>query len=588
MNEYKRMRSLVEITRIVTQSDNFYEVKDQIINNMLAVVHPTKACVNLFYNNDYNYAHLVCSSTLNYIPKIFPQNEEYGAKIDFSVYPDYIHEAVEEKKVVIVDDIFKNEKAKGEENLAINEGYIGRAIFPFIINDKVIGFMTCYLSDQEKLKPEDIDFITQVASMMSLSISITEKNDGINKLIGKLRQSITNINKASKRLFSTQDIFYYLQKMANVVADTTDSKFSMVNIYNIGENGGPMGQKFTCANDQNAINSLAARMPIILKDHRIYDYGKTDGEVLVDGKSYTNRIFYKVIIDSKSMLVILAVGDKVYTEDDFNIIGALAKQIATSVKSYDYSEKLEENKAINDELVVLKHQQKLIMDNNSLKKFADRDLFYFMKPAKVVGGDFYHSMLVDDRVIFILADVMGHGIVANYMVALIKGAFEVLVRKVANPKEIITKLNKNLYNEFDNMGAYATIVVGSINKNTNKLELANAGHYQPIIFDNDNKYVEIDTDAKGIPIGIINNEQYSQIEIDFSKDKCKAMCMFTDGIIEMKNQEHEEFGHERLVEFLSDNIDSDEKTIKKRLDKLIKHFSVDDDKKDDILLAFIK
>ena len=66
------------------------------------------------------------------------------------------------------------------------------------------------------------------------------------------------------------------------------------------------------------------------------------------------------------------------------------------------------------------------------------------------------------------------------------------------------------------------------------------------------------------------------------------MCMFTDGIIEMKNQEHEEFGHERLVEFLSDNIDSDEKTIKKRLDKLIKHFSVDDDKKDDILLAFIK
>lgn len=228
------------------------------------------------------------------------------------------------------------------------------------------------------------------------------------------------------------------------------------------------------------------------------------------------------------------------------------------------------------------------MDNNSMKKFADRDLFYFMKPAKVVGGDFYHSMLVDDRVIFILADVMGHGIVANYMVALIKGAFEVLVRKVPNPKEIITKLNKNLYNEFDNMGAYATVVVGAINKNTNKLELANAGHYQPIIFDNDNKYVEIVPDAKGIPIGIINNEQYSQIEIDFSKDKCKAMCMFTDGIIEMKNQEHEEFGHERLVEFLSDNIDSDEKTIKKRLDKLIKHFSVDDDKKDDILLAFIK
>lgn len=98
MSDVKRMKNLVEISEIVTGSDNFFEIKDQVINKMLSVVHPTKACVNLFYNKDYNYSHLVCSATLDYIPKLFPKNEEYGAKVDFSIYPEYIHEAVFEKK----------------------------------------------------------------------------------------------------------------------------------------------------------------------------------------------------------------------------------------------------------------------------------------------------------------------------------------------------------------------------------------------------------------------------------------------------------------------------------------------------------
>src|SRR3712207_5151296 len=176
MSEYKRMKSLVEITKIVTQADNFYDVKDDIVNNMLEVVHPTKACVNLFYNNDYNYAHLVCSSTLSYIPKLFPPNEPYGTRIDFDVYPDYIHEAIREKKVVVVDDIFKNDKARGEENLAMNEGYIGRAIFPFIINDKVIGFMTCYLSEDDHLDRKSTRLNSSHANISYAVFCLKKKN----------------------------------------------------------------------------------------------------------------------------------------------------------------------------------------------------------------------------------------------------------------------------------------------------------------------------------------------------------------------------------------------------------------------------
>ncbi len=139
---------------------------------MLSVVHPTKACVNLFYNNDYNYSHLVCSATLEYIPNLFPKNEEYGSKIDFSLYPKYIHEAVFEKKIIIVKNIYEDERAKGEEGLAKNEGYVGRVVLPFIINNETVGFMTCYLKKEDTIDQEDIDFMSQVASLMYTDFTI--------------------------------------------------------------------------------------------------------------------------------------------------------------------------------------------------------------------------------------------------------------------------------------------------------------------------------------------------------------------------------------------------------------------------------
>ena len=52
---------------------------------------------------------------------------------------------------------------------------------------------------------------------------------------------------------------------------------------------------------------------------------------------------------------------------------------------------------------------------------------------------------------------MGHGIVSNYAVAIIKGAFKVLSRICSSPGEIMTNLNNMLYDEFDKMGIFTTL-----------------------------------------------------------------------------------------------------------------------------------
>ena len=59
-NISKKMKNLVEISSLVAESTNFFDIKVKIIEKMLEVVFPRKACVNLFYNNDYKHAYLVC------------------------------------------------------------------------------------------------------------------------------------------------------------------------------------------------------------------------------------------------------------------------------------------------------------------------------------------------------------------------------------------------------------------------------------------------------------------------------------------------------------------------------------------------
>ncbi|WP_455078589.1 GAF domain-containing SpoIIE family protein phosphatase [Peptostreptococcus stomatis] len=586
MRNIERMKNLVEITKIVTGADSFYEVKDLIISKMLNVVHPTKACVNLFYGHDYNYAHLVCSATLEYIPQLFKPDKKYGVKIDFDIYPDYIHESVEEQKVVIVENIFEDPRAAKEVELATNEKYVGRAVFPFVINHKTVGFMTCYLSETDVLSDDDIDFITQVASLMTLSISITEKNNGINKLINKLRNSVTSLNNASKQLYSTKDMHDYLKRMAAILKNSTNSSSCLLNIYNLDGNGDIQGQKISIVDpieDSNYMNKL---IPEIIRQNKMTAFGESDDLAESNGKKARYYLYYKFIIDSKTQLILWCISENKYTKDDQNTLSAISRQIGMSMQSYEYTLNYEKHRSIDNDLNVLKQQQELIMKQNNVKKVNGKDIFYYHKSAKVVGGDFHYAIETNDNIVFIIADVMGHGIISNYIVATMKGAFNALVSYVDSPADLLTKMNKYLYDEFDKMGVYSTALVGTISRHERVMTISNAGHYLPIMVDMDNELMYFKEDKKGIPVGILDDTKYENMELNI--ENLKGLLLFTDGIIELKNSNGDEFGMSRLEKFFLDHIDDKKEFFLDILDKIIKENTYDEEKRDDILLVTIK
>ncbi|MGL5346445.1 MAG: GAF domain-containing SpoIIE family protein phosphatase [Peptostreptococcaceae bacterium] len=575
-----KMKSLVEISTMITKSIDFFTIKDQIVEKMLEVVHPTKACVNLFYNNNYDYAYLVCSQTLDIIPGLFPINSARGVKIDFNEYPKYIHQAVKEKRIVYIGDIFTDERAKDERELANKEGYVGRIVFPLIVSTNVIGFMTCFLTKDDFVNDEDIDFIASVSSLISLSIEMTMKHNNTQMLVRKLRGGIASINEATRKLYLNKNIGEFLEHLSKQACNITNSKESLV-IINQEEQKNKV-LKFYSSEGKNQTN-LYPLMGEILKNEAM---GAYTNDININDK-INGYIYYKLKIKDVVVGCIACANSLHYTDDDLNILSIMAKQLSVAMQLYEYNLSDTKHKVLANELSILNKQQKLIMNESNMECKNDKELSYYHQPAKVVGGDFYYAMKVDEEnVVYIVADVMGHGIVSNYVVAMIKGAFKVLSYQYEKPSDILNNLNKILYDDFDKMGVFTTCLVSKMNTTTNKITISNAGHYSPIIIMEDGTVATSLNCKKGIPIGIMEDAEYDDNEFDINK--FSMVCMYTDGVLEIKGKGKEEYGVSRLEKFMQSNYRLRKESIIENLKLELEEFSEKDSFDDDILMVMLK
>ena len=585
----KAMYNLVEISKLVTESTDFFEIKDKIIDKMLQVVHPTKACVNLFYKNSFKYAYLVCSVTLDYIPTLFSDENPRGIKIDFSTYPKYIQEAVSEQKIVWVKNIFEDERAIDERNMAAQEGYTGRIVFPLIANDRVVGFLTCFMTEEDDLSNDDIAFISSVTSLISLSIEITKKNSDVDVLINKLRGAINSINEATKKLYTDESIQSFLNHLSKQACHITKSKAALVVIDDEESKKQIFSQYIPTGEDEDT--NIYGALGLISENDKVSNYfNKGSLSKEIENQNINTLIYHKLPLSENHVGYIAAANSEKYTIDDLKVLSIFAKQVSVGMQLYKYSQAKMEHEVVENELKILSEQQRLMMHESNIKFINNKEISFYHKPSKLIGGDFCHILKVnEEKKVLLLVDVMGHGIVSNYFVAMLKGTFKTLALSNKSASEIVSDINNILYEEFDKMGVFATARVDVIDVSKNVICSSNAGHYLPIgikVLENgDVLSEEIDMD-KGLPLGVIEKMTYT--EGCYCLEDYHLICMFTDGVLEVRNKENEEYGIDRLKKFLTCNYKLNTSEIFEKLEQELIDFSGEKNYEDDILLVFLK
>lgn len=562
------LSSIVEISKIVTSSKDFFAIKDSVIDKMLEVVPPKRACVNIFKNNTYEYTYLVCKETLGDIPTFFEgQQTEIGMRIHMDQFADYFRYAINNKQYYYARDIFVDDMAEAERTLAEKIGYKGRLIVPLVSSNNVKGFITCFVEEDEELTERDIDFINSVASLLALSIDITHQNKEIDEMVKKFRNAIISIESRATVLYENRSLNAYFKLIAEDMCNITSSKSAFIFVDDessalaVAESFGSI-KSIKMVNDFIMSNSKNS-------DKKIYQ-GEEISPLLMEHGIYSIAYENLARNDEKIGKIILINSEK-YSSDDMRILGIFAAQIILSVYIYLNNVKLLENSFIHRDLELVSQQQKMIMEDEIMSSDDNVSIDYLNIPYRYVGGDFCKFKKIDEnKYVFFIADVMGHGLMSNYFVAMMKGALNILLTVTSSPSTILSQLNSILFKELDKLDIFITAKMIFFDFQNNKVYSANAGHTVPIaIFKDENgdrTYKMLNSNT-AIAMGIFEDTVYEE---DVTSVKgIEFFAIYTDGVIEAKNKNGEEFGVGRLASYfirqLDNNVENPCDAIKEEL-----------------------
>lgn len=179
------------------------------------------------------------------------------------------------------------------------------------------------------------------------------------------------------------------------------------------------------------------------------------------------------------------------------------------------------------------------------------------RPAQSVGGDFFSILpLSDHEAGVFICDVVGHGLRAALVTAILRGLLEELTPAAADPGRFLTEINRGLraiFRQTDTpMLASAFYLV--VNIATGRMDYSNAGHPPPLHVRRGTEVVEAlgNGECHGPVLGIFENAGYRSTCSQAAADD--LVVLFTDGLFEVEVAKSEYYGIRRLRTAIRDRM----------------------------------
>ncbi len=174
-------------------------------------------------------------------------------------------------------------------------------------------------------------------------------------------------------------------------------------------------------------------------------------------------------------------------------------------------------------------------------------------PAAAVGGDFFDIFPITDTAggIFV-CDVMGHGMRAALVTAIMRGLIEELMPVAADPGKFLSEINRSLHTILrrtrDPFLATAFYAVADVA--AGELRFASAGHPSPFLIRRRGTPPRAEPlksydERHGPALGLFSRPTYPTGRCQLQEQD--VAMLYTDGLYEVDNADHEEYGQHRLL-----------------------------------------
>jgi len=204
------------------------------------------------------------------------------------------------------------------------------------------------------------------------------------------------------------------------------------------------------------------------------------------------------------------------------------------------------NQMLEQELRTAHDMQMRLMPTSD-PKLAGYDIVGHCRPAEAVGGDFFQYFTPgEDRLLFGLADVTGHGMQAAIPTMVFSGLLNTQVEYTPEPQELMHRLNQSLHRVLEKR-TFICFSIGELHSTTGTMRISNGGCPFPYHYRTRTGTVD-EIDLSAIPLGVRAESAYGTTEITLEPGDVVVLC--SDGIIEAANPEGELFGYDRTREVI--------------------------------------
>ena len=169
-----------------------------------------------------------------------------------------------------------------------------------------------------------------------------------------------------------------------------------------------------------------------------------------------------------------------------------------------------------------------------------------------------------------------------------KGIFQSLVQLNLSAREFIVKANNALSGCLDRTSFITTTYI-ILDSSKKKIEFTRAGHCPTLYYSAKDKKVRYLKD-NGLGLGILRDHQFEDfVDVNIiNYNSGDILFLYTDGITEAKNKQNEEFGYDRLKQFLENHVFYSAEYIKESILETLYDYCETSNLEDDVTALILK
>lgn len=275
-----------------------------------------------------------------------------------------------------------------------------------------------------------------------------------------------------------------------------------------------------------------------------------------------------------------------FSEEDVSLFDTFCRSVAMAVENARLHQETLDRERFQQQLESARAIQQSFLPLTIPQCPRQRYKIYAKyQPAKMIGGDFYDFISLDeDHIGIVIGDVCGKGIPAALYMAHVLNDLRLFTHSDCGPGETLEKLNNHMVKR-SRQGLFVTMAFGILNVESGTLVYANGGHTPLFRIQSGNDHADILASAKQIPLGI--KEELGFPEQAFELDHGDFLLFLTDGILEARYPDGSSMDEEKLLAMIGRHWESPGELSEFLVDR-ISRGSESDSQHDDITLVAIE